>query len=227
MNDRLERSLEAAETDGQEDQPTLRVVGSVDWATQRCSKDSRIAVWQEHISAQTLDEFYDAVGYLSRYFGRVQVSGRKFTVNEAAAVMNELLTVRTVMEALEARRLMVKESAFGHIELDLAEKGVEDPKNTSGHLSVPSTGKKFCKEGAGIGPPILDWDVIEAGLTDEEWAEIQVTEIITTPDRDKLADLVTRHPEKATLVREALGPGYPKTPSFTVRDIGRDERDDD
>jgi len=235
MNDRLEESLdaalersrEAAEVEGQDDQPILRVVGAVDWATQRCSKESRVVTWQEMIGAQTLDDFYDAISYLSRYFGRVQVAGRKFTVNEATAVMNELLTLRTVMEALEARRLMVKDSAFDHIELSLAEKGVEDPKNTNGHLSVHSTGKKFCKEGAGIGPSVLDWDVVEDGLTEEDWAEIQVTEIITTPDRDRLADLVTRKPELATVIRDALSPGEPKTPRFTVRDIGEKDEDDD
>src|SRR3954468_10808504 len=227
MNDRLERSLDAAEAEGPEDQPILRVVGSVDWATQRCSKESRVATWQEMISEQTLDDFYDAISYLSRYFGRVQVSGRMFTVPEASAVMNELLTLRTVMEALEARRLMVKDSAFDHIELDLASKGVDDPKNANGHLSVPSTGKKFCKEGAGIGPSILDWDVVEDRLTDEDWAEIHVTEIIRTPDRDKLADLVTRKPELAAVVRDALSPGEPKTPRFIVRDMGEKDEDDD
>lgn len=227
MVDRLARALDAAQGETtEEDQPVLRVVGSVDWGKQRCSKESRIATWKEMILAQTLDSFYDAMGYLSRYFGRVQVSGRKFTVDEAAVVMNELLTLRTAQEALEARRLMIKDSAFDHIEIDLAERGEEDPKNTNGYLAVPSTGKKFCKEAAGLGPNILDWDIIEDGLTEEEWQEIHVTEIISNPDKDKLADLVTRKPELATVVKAALSPGDPKTARFTVRDIGEDDDDE-
>jgi hypothetical protein len=227
MNDRLARPQDTAEAEGQGDQPILRVVGSVDWATQRCSKESRVATWQEMIGAQSLDDFYDALNYLGRYFGRVQVSGRLFTVNEATAVMNELLTLRTVMEALEARRLMIKDGTFDHIELTLADKGVDDPKNTNGQLLVQSTGKKFCKEGAGIGPSVLDWDVVEDQLTEEDWEEIQVTEIIKTPDKDRLADLVTRKPELATVIRDALSPGEPKTPRFQVRDIGEKDEDDD
>src|SRR3954463_5402946 len=224
MEDRLAGAGESAE---QEDQPGLRGVGAVDWGKMRCSKKSRMASWKDMIVAQTLDAFYEGIDYLSRYFGRVQVSGRQLTVDEAVAVMNELLTLRTTQEALETRRLMIKDSAFDHIELELAAQGEPDPKNTNGHLSVPSVGKKFCKEGAGIGPQILDWDVVENGLSEEDWHDIHVTMITSTPDRDRLADLVTQKPELAKVVKAALSPGEPKVPRFTVRDIGEDEDYDD
>lgn len=218
MVDRLTSTVEDAEGT----RPTLTVVGSVDHAAPRDNKKHRIAEWKERFAARTLEPLHEAMGYLSHYVGGI-LGGGPLSDIDLAALMREALAIRTTREGFEARWEDIRSIVFEHITTLLDEEGVGDPENTSGYVAVPSTGKKFCREGAGYGPPIVDWDVIREGLTDEQWERVVDTEVIETPNRDSMADLVIEHPDLAVLVRKAMSAGKPKTPKFQIRDMGEND----
>jgi hypothetical protein len=214
----------------------LHVVQDVDRSKPQNNKKTRIAAWKELIAIRDprtaaeagFGAFHDALDYLSHWFGRtVHTEPTIPSEDEATEWMSEALAIKTVDEAMTARLSMIREEIFEAITLIYKAEGADDPENISGAIEVPKLDKKFCKEGAGLNAPTVDWEYLKEQLSEEEWAECVDTEVIPehveeTPNRLKLADFLQANPKHAKLVRKAMKQGTPKTPKFQIRDIDED-----
>lgn len=140
----------------------------------------------------------------------------------ALALMAEILDERDVAEALDARRSMIKEAVFDHLDA----LGLDGENGT---IEVPELGKKFCREGAGVGAPMVDEQRLQALLGGERWIAACDEEIV--PEQhipahieyrfslEKLLDLARTDHEILEALRTCLVPGKAKTPRFAVRDL--------
>jgi hypothetical protein len=138
---------------------------------------------------------------------------------KATKLMAETLDVKEVAEALDARRDMVKEAVFTHIDR------VFGP-NENGHVDAPDLGKKFTREGCGYGTPRVDEQRLQ-GLLGDRWVDA-CEEVIIPPTEarieyklsiEKVLDLAHQDPEVLEALRTCLVPGKPKSPRFVVRDL--------
>ena len=139
----------------------------------------------------------------------------------AVALMAEFLDERDVNEALDARRSMIKEAVFDHLDV------VGEP-GENGTIEVPELSKKFCREGAGTNPPLVDEQRLQA-LLGERWIVVCDEEIV--PEQiipahieyrfslERLLDLARTDHEILEALRTCLVPGKAKTPRFAVRDL--------
>lgn len=210
------------------DPPHLRLVAAatVDPKRVASTKKTRNEAWKTLISLGA-DEgfriFKGALDDLRRVFGKVSPAPHVLTDAEAETLMTEYLAGETIKEGIAARREQHKDLVHHTIAARFHATGVSDSRNKSGKLRVPSLGKAFCIEGAGYTETSLDEKTVRGLLSEEEWE--QVTEVEIIPERrvtklspSKLADLLQDRTDLVPGVREAVIPGVPKNPSFTVRD---------
>jgi hypothetical protein len=211
----------------------LRLVAAATVDPQRVAsnKKTRNEAWKTLLSLgaeEGLRIFRGALADLSRVFGKVSAVPHVLTEAEAETLMTEYLAGETATEGLLARREQHKKLVHHTVAARFDAAGVPEPRNKSGRLRVPKFGKVFCIEGAGYTETSLSEEVVRGLLTDEEWEQVCDVKIIpeqrvTKLSPAKLADLLQDREDLVPGVREAVIPGVPKNPSFTVRDDDKKE----
>ena len=134
-------------------------------------------------------------------------------------LMEEYLSYEKINAFIGARRDLVKELVFEKINQNIIDSGIEaenGPENENGFIAVEELGKKFCREGAGVGNPTIDEDKL-AELLPEEVRDKVEFEL----DEDALMEFVSSEPESIGLIKQALNPGKLRSPRFVVRDLKR------
>lgn len=134
---------------------------------------------------------------------------------KAAALMGEYLDERDITEFLAARREMIRQAVFDHLD----EVGESE-------LPVPEHGKKFCRDGGGYGTPRVDEQRLQALLGDRWIDACEEVIIPPQPERieyqlslEKLLAMGREDPAVLETLRSCLVPGKPQTPRFVVRDL--------
>lgn len=139
----------------------------------------------------------------------------------ATALMAEFLDERAATELLTVRRDMIKEAVFDHLDA----LGLDGQNGT---VEVPDLNKKFCREGTGMGTPVVDEQRLQA-LLGARWVDACDEEIV--PERhipahieyrlslQKVLDMAQQDHHVLEALRTCLVPGKPKTPRFAVRDL--------
>lgn len=222
-----DRLYELLSEDTDDGHLTLIATATVSPRRKTSTKKSRNDAWKTLLvnkAEEGIRIFRGALTDLRGYFGKVDPTPRRLTDEEAWVLMTEYLAGSTVTEAVTARREQMKDLVREHVAQVYAANDVPDPYNKSGVLRVPSLGKRFCIEGAGFTEPRLDEDAIRTVLSEDEWDQITDKEVI--PERrtrklniEKLTDLLkSDRTDLVPVVRDAVIPGEPKNPSFTVRD---------
>lgn len=151
---------------------------------------------------------------------------RTLTPAEAHVLMNEAVLNREIVEFVEMRYEAIRELAYMSIDADLTAKG-KDATITSGRLAVPTLGKVFCKEGAGLNAPAVDHAKLkellgeDADLVFKE--EVIPEQRVTKFDEEALARLAAEKPEVVEHLRASLIPGKAKTPRFNIRPLKQDD----
>lgn len=148
--------------------------------------------------------------------GEVVLSGDK-----ASALMGEFLDEREVEDLLKARKEMIRETVFAHLD-ETAGVG------QNGSINVPEKGKRFVREGCGDPVPAVDEQRLQA-LLGNRWIDACVEEIVPAqviPERieytlsiEKVLELGRKDHSVLEALRSCLVPGKPKSPRFTVRDL--------
>jgi hypothetical protein len=138
---------------------------------------------------------------------------------KATALMGELLDENDVAELLAVRKEMIREAVFAHLD------EVEGP-NANGSIPVPELGKRFAREGAGVGAPQVDEQRLQALLgdrytdaCDEIIVPAQEARIEYKLSIEKVLDMAQDDPELLEQLRTCLVPGKPRTARFWVRDL--------
>lgn len=118
-----------------------------------------------------------------------------------------------------------KRIAFNHLDAKLAEDGEKTPAAINASIESPRLGLKLCREGAGVGEPAIDHDVLMEILGDR-WQEVYTERTIPATvaydlDLDKLRQLAYDEPDNAWLekIRPALTPGELKNAMMKLRNM--------
>ena len=144
-------------------------------------------------------------------------------------LMEEYISYEKINAFIGARRDLVKELVFEKINQNIIDSGVETengPENENGFIAVDELGKKFCREGAGVGNPTIDEDKLAEFLPEEVRDKVFKKKVIPEHvefelDEDALMDYVSSEPESIGLIKQALNPGKLRSPRFVVRDLKR------
>lgn len=144
-------------------------------------------------------------------------------------LMVEYVSYEKINAFLTARRELVRELVFEKINQNIIDSGVETengPENENGFITVDELGKKFCREGAGVGNPTIDEDKLAELLPEEVRDKVFKKKVIPEHvefelDEDALMGYVSSEPESIGLIKQALKPGKLRSPRFVVRDLKR------
>lgn len=144
-------------------------------------------------------------------------------------LMVEYVSYEKINAFLAARRELVRELVFEKINQNIIDSGVETdngPENENGFIAVDELGKKFCREGAGVGNPTIDEDKLAEFLPEEVRDKVFKKKVIPEHvefelDEDALMEYVSSEPESIELIKRALKPGKLRSPRFVVRDLKR------
>ncbi|QDH91779.1 hypothetical protein SEA_PHRAPPUCCINO_104 [Mycobacterium phage Phrappuccino] len=195
--------------------------------TGKSTAAKRRAAQRKAIEEFDLDRLLDLQEKMSRVIDTLTKNelrldeGGTLTPEQAESLMAEHLDEREIAELLEVRKEMIREAVYEHLDQTVG-------PNTSGALEVPTLGKKFCREGAGLGTPKVDEQRLQ-GVLGERWDEVCVEEVIPAqviPERrerrfslDRLLDLAQRDPQILEALGSCLAPGKLRTPRFVTRDM--------
>lgn len=144
-------------------------------------------------------------------------------------LMVEYVSYEKINAFLTARRELVRELVFEKINQNIIDSGVETengPENENGFIAVEELGKKFCREGAGVGNPTIDEDKLSELLPEEVRDKVFKKKVIPEHvefelDEDALMGYVSSAPESIGFIKKALKPGKLRSPRFVVRDMKR------
>lgn len=155
--------------------------------------------------------------------------GHILTVDEAFALMTELLDQRDVQELLAARKEMVRLAVFLSMDEELRLKGVEDPSNENYSIRVPQAGKRFAREACGPKEATINEEKLKELLGEELWEAACDVEVIPrqiiprhveyTLNIERLMKLVEDEPMVLEWISESFEVNGMKTPRFTIRDL--------
>jgi hypothetical protein len=208
----------------------------------KLTRAARIAQWEgshDEIPIERLMELHELMSeFVAKKFAKVTVREfRPLSSEEASGLMDEFLAMRTMSDALEARRAAIKAMVFQHYDAVFSVADILEPDTINGQLPVPEWGKKFVREGAGRKPPTLnteelkkrlgvaDWGKVVSRIEHPaipEWTEVHDAQAAWTEellDEDLLAEYLHSHPHQLEALRLSLTPGEKKVPRFTVRDL--------
>jgi hypothetical protein len=146
----------------------------------------------------------------------------------AEKMMIEILDQTAITELLMARREMIKEAVFDHLNEVAVQKGISNPEHTPGEIEVPSLGKRFVREACGRHAPTLDEDAFREALGDraDQAFDTHVVPRQVIPKHvehtlspEKVLELVNKDPAVLEMLRTCLTPGNYRTPRFVVKDM--------
>lgn len=165
------------------------------------------------------EEMSSFIDLITLSLGEVEL----MTESQAHTLMTQFLAQRDIGEFMDVCRGRIKDVAFQHITAAQKIAGAVDPENTNGHIDVPSMGKRFCREAAGVGDPSIN-EVLLKSILGDKWSEVYVEEVIPETktyvlSMEKLMDLVDSDPVVMEQIRDALIPGIPKVAKLMVRDL--------
>lgn len=192
----------------------------------RSTVATRKAAQRQAIESFDLDRLLELQDKMSNLIDVITANelndGKKVLDDErATALMAELLDEREVVEALDARRDMIKDKVFGHLDETVG-------PNQNGSIEVPDLGKRFSRESCGYGTPQVDEQRLQ-GLLGQRWIEACDEEVVPEqiiPEHieyrlsiEKVLQMAQSEPEILDQLRSCLIPGKLKTPRFWIRDL--------
>lgn len=191
--------------------------------------ESRKSDWKEAVESFDIDRLLAIQDEMDSFIDKMKVISKRdsseidLTPDETKDLMVEYLSSKNISEFLDARKAMVRELVFQVVEERLRKEGSEDPENTSGEITVPQLGKRFCKEGAGYADPTLDMGKLK-GLLGDKISQVTVTKIIPEQrveeiDEELLIELAQSDNSVREAIQNSVVPGKRKNPRLNVRDI--------
>jgi hypothetical protein len=149
------------------------------------------------------------------------------TEEQAVVLLDQMLDAKLVKELIDATYDAAKQAVFASMTMAATESGEEFPEHTNMVLDVPEMGKRFCREGAGRKPAVLDEAKLAELVGADVWEAIttEQTLVVRQIDEAKLTAAVADNPALLEQVREAVNPGDWKTPRLMIRDIPANEKE--
>lgn len=178
---------------------------------------------------ETMSGYVDALDRAEVEFDN---PGTELLPHQLDYLMRRDQDTRRIIELCDLVKASCKRIAFAAITAKVAAEQPDNPQPeyVSESLNVPSSGKRFCKEGAGRKPPRLKLDTDEAGpglrelLGDEVWEKV-CTETVIPEKRvvalseERLLALAITDPTVAAKIESCLIPQGWNVGSYTVRNI--------
>jgi hypothetical protein len=198
-------------------------------SSSRSNRAQRVAEWsgsQDDIPIEKLMALHDLMSeFVAKRFAKVDIhEQRELSDEEKSTLMTELLDIKNIEEALESRKIAIKQMVFQHLTAQNIINDVPDPTNINGEIEVLELKKKFTREGTGYGSPSVDTTRLREILGADQWDRL-VDHVLHPAweeevfSQEKVMAWVQEDVTRLEILRQVMIPGKIKSARFQVRDL--------